>query len=103
MPYSLTVDSENHLVVARFAGLLDTVCFTEYNDEMEQKGPFAAPYNLLVTRRWMLLVPRTREFFETISINALGFAGSLFARNRQQLEAAVKYGPLRILRQVSGA
>ncbi|NET50188.1 MAG: phosphorylase, partial [Merismopedia sp. SIO2A8] len=34
------------------------------------------PYNLLVTRRWMLLVPRKQEHTHSISINSLGFAGS---------------------------
>ena len=27
-------------------------------------------YNLLVSRRWMLLVPRERELFDSISVNA---------------------------------
>ncbi len=63
----------------------------------------SAPYNLLITRRWMLLVPRTREFFAGISVNALGFAGSLFVRDKKQLAAAISHGPLRVLREVSGA
>ena len=45
-----------------------------------------APYNLLVTRRWMLRVPRSRERFGTISINALGFAGSLFVRDEEEMQ-----------------
>jgi len=63
----------------------------------------SAPYNLLITRRWMLLVPRTREFFANISVNALGFAGSLFVRDETQLAAAISHGPLRVLRKVIGA
>ena len=62
----------------------------------------SAAYNLLVTRRWMLLVPRTREFFGTISINALGFVGSLFVHDPGQLQVVLKHGPLHILREVSG-
>ncbi len=62
----------------------------------------SAPYNFLVTRRWMLLVPRTREFFETISINALGFVGSLFVRDPRQLQVVLRHGPMHILREVSG-
>jgi len=45
-----------------------------------------APYNLLATRRWMLVVPRRQERYEKISVNALGFAGSLFVRNAAELE-----------------
>jgi sulfate adenylyltransferase (ADP) / ATP adenylyltransferase len=59
------------------------------------------PYCLLVTRDWMLLVPRTREFFEDISINSLAFAGSLFVRDEQQLDRLRTTGPLNVLTAVS--
>lgn len=61
----------------------------------------SAPYNLLVTRTWMLLVPRTREFFNGISVNALGYAGSLFVRDRNQLEDIRLHGPMTALREVA--
>lgn len=61
----------------------------------------SGPYNLLVTRRWMLLVPRSKEGFEGISVNALGFAGSLFVRSRAQLDALKRSGPMEALRAVS--
>jgi ATP adenylyltransferase len=61
----------------------------------------AAPYNLLVTRTWMMAVPRTAEFFAGISINALGFAGCLLVRDEQQLEAVRTAGPQRILHDVT--
>jgi ATP adenylyltransferase len=59
------------------------------------------PYCLLVTRGWMLLVPRSREHFEDISFNSLAFAGSLFVRNEQQLERLRGYGPMNALRSVT--
>jgi ATP adenylyltransferase len=59
--------------------------------------PQSMPYCFLATRGWMLLVPRSREFFEDISLNSLAFAGSLFVRNEQQLEAIRKHGPLKAL------
>jgi len=58
------------------------------------------PYNLLLTRRWMLVVPRSREHWRGISINALGFAGSLLVRNRDELEELKKTGPLAVLKSV---
>lgn len=61
----------------------------------------SAPYNLLTTRRWMLLVPRSTECFHTISVNALGFAGSLFVRGEQQKEVVRRYGPMSVLQQVA--
>ncbi len=59
------------------------------------------PYCLLVTREWMLLVPRSREFFEDISFNSLAFAGSLFVRNEAQLRRLKAYGPLNALKAVA--
>ncbi|MDJ0766921.1 MAG: phosphorylase [Myxococcota bacterium] len=58
------------------------------------------PYNLLVTNDWMMLVPRTVESFATISVNALGFAGSLLVRNEEELDLVRKAGPMNILKQV---
>ncbi|MEX3688788.1 DUF4922 domain-containing protein [Paraburkholderia sp. BR14263] len=62
-----------------------------------------APYNLLVTRRWMLVVPRTTECVEGISVNSLGFAGSFFVRNAAQLQTLAQLGPMTALERVSVA
>jgi len=59
------------------------------------------PYCFLVTREWMLLVPRTREFFEDISLNSLAFAGSLFVRNESQYARLRAAGPMHALRAVT--
>lgn len=60
------------------------------------------PYNLLATRQWTLVVPRTQESFESISLNALAFAGSLLVKNREQLERVRSVGPMALLRSVTG-
>ncbi|MFP6559655.1 DUF4922 domain-containing protein [Paraburkholderia sp. B3] len=62
-----------------------------------------APYNLLVTRRWMLAVPRSEERAEGISVNALGFAGSFFVRDAAQLQALRSLGPMTALARVGVA
>ena len=59
------------------------------------------PYNLLVSREWMMLVPRSVEKFYGISINALGYAGSFFVRKEEQIETIRKHGPLQSLQSVS--
>jgi ATP adenylyltransferase len=61
----------------------------------------SSPYCLLVTREWMLLVPRSKEFFEDISFNSLAFAGSLFVRSEKQLERLRQVGPMNALRAVA--
>ena len=61
----------------------------------------SAPYNLLITREWLLLVPRRQECEAGISINALGFAGSLFVRDQAQCALLRRRGPLAVLRAVT--
>ncbi len=59
------------------------------------------PYCLLVTNKWMLLIPRSREFFDSISINSLGFAGALLVKDETQMELLRKTGPMRVLQHVA--
>jgi ATP adenylyltransferase len=60
------------------------------------------PYNLLATSEWTLVVPRSQECFESISLNALAFVGSLLVKNREQLERVRTVGPMALLRAVTG-
>jgi ATP adenylyltransferase len=59
------------------------------------------PYNLLVARGWMLLVPRRSADFEGIAVNSLAFAGALFVRDEAQQAALERLGPMAVLRGVS--
>lgn len=61
----------------------------------------SAPYNLLMTRRWMLLIARSAECWHGISVNSLGFAGSLFVRDRAQMDLIRARGPLAVLAGVA--
>lgn len=58
-------------------------------------------YNLLITREWMLLVPRSEECFGPISINALGFAGALLVRDEHQMALIQQHGPMTALSEVA--
>ncbi|WP_224370594.1 ATP adenylyltransferase family protein [Hyalangium versicolor] len=76
-----------------------------YRDLLRQVGceEPGTPYNLLATREWTLVVPRTQETFESISLNSLAFAGSLLVKNREQLERVRAVGPMSLLRAVTGS
>jgi ATP adenylyltransferase len=60
-------------------------------------------YNLLITREWLLIVPRTQEQFESISVNSLGFAGTLFVRDQEQFARLKKMSPFQLLSNVAVA
>jgi ATP adenylyltransferase len=59
------------------------------------------PYNLLVTREWMLVVPRTREGIAGVPVNALGFAGAMLVKDDAGLGELKRRGAMEILRLVS--
>lgn len=61
----------------------------------------SAPYNFLLRRAWMLLVPRRREHFGRISVNGPAYAGSLFVRDDAELQLVAEIGPMEILAAVS--
>lgn len=65
-----------------------------------QKSGKPAPYNLLMTRQWMMVIPRSQESYKNISINSLGFAGALLVRNAEQMEQLKQIGPLTFLQKV---
>lgn len=70
-------------------------------DELRLTGAQPAPYNLLVTRDATVMIPRTRESHHGISVNALGFAGSLFVNGKTQRDALLALGPFALLRGVA--
>jgi len=59
------------------------------------------PYNLLITHEWMLIVPRSRDRFEGISINSLAFAGSFFVRDAAHAHIIAKSRPMFVLQSVA--
>jgi ATP adenylyltransferase len=61
----------------------------------------AGPYNLLITREWMLLVPRSQEKFAAIAVNSLGFSGALLVRNEAQMWFLKEVGPMAVLQGVA--
>lgn len=84
------------ILLERYHKLLQSVDLLPQTPDQQLKGP----YNLLVTREWMLLVPRSQEHFETISINALAFAGALLVRNASEMALIKRQGPMTVLSQV---
>jgi ATP adenylyltransferase len=58
-------------------------------------------YNLLMTREWMMIIPRSQDKYKSISINSLGFAGALLVKNEEQMNTLKQLKPLRILQKVA--
>ena len=85
-----------------------TVMFGQSMPEGEMLRAFGCergdrPYNQLITRDWMLFAPRSREKWESTSVNALGFAGALLVRDEGELARVRGVGPMQLLRHVAVA
>ena len=72
----------------------------ESGENTQNHGSVGA-YNLLATRQWMLLVPRSQASYESISVNALGFAGTFLVRDEAQLRTLTQFGPMTVLKNVA--
>lgn len=94
----LTPDTDAETVLQTYYRLLNAVGILEGEPTTERQ---TQPYNLLATREWMLVVPRVREDFQGISVNALGFAGALLVRDETQLQQLKASQPLNILTHVA--
>ncbi len=64
------------------------------------QGDQCHAYNLLGTRNWMMIVPRRQDDYLGVSVNSLGFAGSLLVKNQEQMDQLKKIGPMTLLQQV---
>lgn len=83
--------------VARPGAMLETYLALHQRAGLQ----FPQPYNLLVTHEWMLVVPRSRDKYEGISINSLAFAGSFFVRDAKHAHAIASAGPMAVLKSVA--
>lgn len=83
------------------AASLTLECYRNLLEDLElNNGNQLGAYNLLATRKWMLIVPRSQEEFESISVNSLGFAGALLVRNSEQMKLLKECGPITVLQKV---
>jgi ATP adenylyltransferase len=58
------------------------------------------PYNLLITRDWMMGVRRSQASYQGIGVNSLGYAGWLLVKTPEDLETLKQLGPVNLLKQV---
>eukprot|EP00188_Purpureofilum_apyrenoidigerum_P002011 Plantae.Rhodophyta-Purpureofilum_apyrenoidigerum.ctg21872.p2 GENE.Plantae.Rhodophyta-Purpureofilum_apyrenoidigerum.ctg21872~~Plantae.Rhodophyta-Purpureofilum_apyrenoidigerum.ctg21872.p2 ORF type:complete len:303 (-),score=53.79 Plantae.Rhodophyta-Purpureofilum_apyrenoidigerum.ctg21872:991-1899(-) len=87
---------------ARYIDCLNSIS-RELPVEVDAAGASGAPsaYNLIATRDWMLIVPRSQECYEGVSVNSLGFAGAVLVPREELMDHVRKVGPMAILRAVS--
>jgi ATP adenylyltransferase len=93
-----SISEASHTTLRLYQDLLQAVGMI--GDEGIQTKQQTSAYNLLVARPWMLLIPRSQADYETISVNALGFAGALLVRNDLQMQQLKDLTPMMLLQAV---
>ncbi|OQE03263.1 hypothetical protein PENSOL_c001G02612 [Penicillium solitum] len=58
------------------------------------------PHNFVLTRRWMMVIPRRAKEFHGIMANAPGMMGSIYIWNHGQLDAWKEIGPMKALAEL---
>ncbi|CAG9318270.1 unnamed protein product [Blepharisma stoltei] len=72
-----------------------------YKKLMSLLGP-SHSYNLVLTRRWMLVVPREKErSFNRFDLNSMAYMGFMLVNNDEELGFLRKIGPLALLRDAA--
>lgn len=82
------------ITVEKYHKLLDRL-----NIKIENNKP-SQNYNLLITKDWMMIIPRTQEKYQSLSINSLGFAGAFLVKNEELLNLIKESNLLKILAKV---
>ncbi|KAJ7747272.1 ATP adenylyltransferase-domain-containing protein [Mycena metata] len=104
-PLLLVLRRQTRAILAQaFLNLLDLVVSTIRHDPHYPVGK--PSYNVVLTLEHMHLVPRRQENHvltetgDTLSVNALAFAGMMLVKSERELEAVKKEGVGKILRAV---
>ncbi len=63
-------------------------------------APSTAAYNLVLTERWLLAVPRSQHSYLGVDVNGMGFFGALLANDHETAEVVKRVGPFNILKGV---
>ncbi|KAJ7045808.1 ATP adenylyltransferase-domain-containing protein [Mycena alexandri] len=102
--YSFSADELEPVLAQAFLNLLDLVISTIRHDPHYPAGK--PSYNVVLTLEHMHIVPRRQENHvlaetgDTLSVNALAFAGMMLVKSERELEAVKKEGVSKILRAV---
>lgn len=68
--------------------------------KVDQDG-FMTPMNLLIQDGWLLVVPRTQEQINDITLNALSFAGMIYVSEPEQIDFVRQKGVIQVLASVT--
>lgn len=79
-------------------------CYQKALDSLSLRGEEECqPYNILLTARWMLVVPRSTNNIDGVFANGLNYSGRFLVKKTEQLEWLKQYGVMHFLSACSVA
>ncbi|KAF2494985.1 hypothetical protein BU16DRAFT_51725 [Lophium mytilinum] len=79
---------------ATAVGLIESyfVLLKKAREALGKEDGEAAAYNLLFTRVWMIIIPRTQKGYEGLNANGAGMLGSVWVKDKKEREEWTKHG-----------
>ena len=66
-------------------------------------SPQTDSYNILMTREYCVVIPRSSDDISGVGCNAMGYAGSFFLASKEEIEQVKRLGPSHVLRTLGFA
>jgi ATP adenylyltransferase len=67
-------------------------------EALDLSADVPCPHNFVLTRRWLVVIPRRAKEFHGITANSAGMMGSVYIWTQEQLDAWKRIGPMNVLR-----
>lgn len=61
------------------------------------------PYNFIMTRRWMMVVPRSRDRLNGVECNGIAFTGAMLVRSREHVDWLKNTGIFNVMGELCNA
>jgi ATP adenylyltransferase len=101
LPFAHGVVGLDELGSGRARGMELVQKYTDIMEYLERRlgdrWERSSSYNLIMTKRYMMVAPRRQESVESVGCNSMGFAGSFFLGTQQEINDLKRLGPGRVL------
>lgn len=94
------LNSDGKMLAATYAHLADKAEKEVASGASASGRQRSSSVNMIMTRQFMMVVPRRCESVGPVNCNAMAFAGSFFVRSVEELEFIRQQGPMNILEEV---
>lgn len=96
----LEVDWEGEEPVAEELGFKFSTVLSRVLTELRVNDASSISYNVVFSEKWLMAVPRSKDSYKGLGVNATGTIGLLLAKSKEELELYKEETPLKVLTEV---